>query len=188
MSRSSSVSAAVAMGVASFLILGVPRSAQQPARGRPLAIEDYYRIQTVGGPAISPNGRWVAFTVSTRIEDDNSTRTETFVVSADASSRPSRVVHYGKDVASPAWPADNRLEYAAERQRWTIDPASVTTPPVKATPLPNGAVFNADRTAIAFAKEKPQPKKDRTYASDFEKRHEDRFKGVTFDWKDFQRD
>ena len=36
--------------------------------------------------------------------------------------------------------------------------------------------------------EKPQPKADPTYASDFEKRHQERFKGVTFDWKDFQRD
>ena len=37
-------------------------TAQQPGRGRPLAIEDYYRIQTVGSPSISPNGRWVVFT------------------------------------------------------------------------------------------------------------------------------
>jgi hypothetical protein len=71
------------------------------ARARPLAIEDYYRIPTVGSPAISPNGRWVAFTIATRIEDDNSTRTETFVVAADGSVRPTRVVHYGKDVTSP---------------------------------------------------------------------------------------
>jgi dipeptidyl aminopeptidase/acylaminoacyl peptidase len=28
----------------------------------------------------------------------------------------------------------------------------------------------------------------RAYASEFEKRHEERFKGVAFDWKDFQRD
>src|SRR5262245_38828106 len=107
-------------------------AAQSRAAGRPLAIEDYYRIQTVGSPSISPNGRWVAFTVSTRIEDDNSTRVETFVVSADASTKPSRVVHYGKDVTSPSWTADSRLEYAAERQRWTIDPASLAAPPAKA--------------------------------------------------------
>ena len=36
--------------------------------------------------------------------------------------------------------------------------------------------------------EKPQPKAEPKYASDFEKRHQERFKGVTFDWKDFQRD
>ena len=67
------------IGVALLLAAasGIRADAQPPARGRPLAIEDYYRIQTVAAPSISPNGRWVVFAVSTRIEDDNSTRTET---------------------------------------------------------------------------------------------------------------
>jgi dipeptidyl aminopeptidase/acylaminoacyl peptidase len=171
--------------LAVFQLSGI---AQQPPRARPLAIEDYYRIPTVGSPAISPNGRWVVFTVATRIEDDNSTRTETFVVAADGSVRPTRVVHYGKDVTSPSWAADSRLEYAAERQRWTIDPSNLSAAPLKAIGMPPGAVPSADGKSIAFAKEKPQPKKERLYASDFERRHEERFKGVMFDWKDFQRD
>ena len=32
------------------------------------------------------------------------------------------------------------------------------------------------------------PAKAPSAASEFEKRHQERFKGVTFDWKDFQRD
>jgi dipeptidyl aminopeptidase/acylaminoacyl peptidase len=177
-----------AIGLAFGALLSVTVAAQQAARGRALAIEDYYRVQTVASPSIAPNGRWVAFTVATRIEDDNSTRTETFVVPSDGSAAPTRVVHYGKDVTNPTWTGDSRLEYAAERQHWTIDPAAPSAAPVKAIALPAGAVFSADRTSIAFAKEKPQTKKERQYASDFEKRHEERFKGVTFDWKDFQRD
>ena len=35
---------------------------------RPLTIEDYYRIQTVGSPTLSDDGRTVTFTVSTRVE------------------------------------------------------------------------------------------------------------------------
>jgi dipeptidyl aminopeptidase/acylaminoacyl peptidase len=181
-----SVAAGLALGIAAAV--STTGAAQSPARGRALAIEDYYRFQTVASPAISPDGRWVVFTVSTRIEDDNSTRTETFVVRSDASAKPVRVVHYGKDVTSPTWTGDSRLEYTAERQHWTIDPAAPSAAPVRAAALPAGAVFSTDRKSIAFAKEQPQPKKDRVYASDFEKRHEERFKGVTFDWKDFQRD
>jgi dipeptidyl aminopeptidase/acylaminoacyl peptidase len=49
-------------------------------------------------------------------------------------------------------------------------------------------VLSADEKWIAIAKDKPQPKKDNVYASEFERRHEERFKGVSFDWKDFQRD
>src|SRR3989441_5016944 len=168
--------------------LGTIGAAQPSARGRALAIEDYYRIQTVASPSISPNGRWVAFTVATRIEDDNSTRTETFVVAADGSGQPTRVVHYGKDVTSPSWSGKSRLEYGAERQRWTIDPSNPSDAPVNAVGMPAAAVLSADGKSIAFAKEKPQLKRERVYASEFERRHEERFKGVTFDWKDFQRD
>jgi dipeptidyl aminopeptidase/acylaminoacyl peptidase len=175
-------------GLIALATMQLSGMAQQGARGRALAIEDYYRIQTVANPSISPNGRWVTYTVSTRIEDDNSTRTETFVVRSDGSARPNRVVHYGKDVASPSWTPDSRLEYAAERQHWTIDPSMLSAAPVKTMAMPPGAVLSGDSKWIAFAKEKPGPKKERTYASDFERRHEERFKGVMFDWKDFQRD
>jgi dipeptidyl aminopeptidase/acylaminoacyl peptidase len=163
-------------------------TAQQAGRGRALAIEDYYRIQTVASASIAPDGRWVAFTVATRVEEDNSTRTEAFVVASDGSSRPARIVHYGKDVTNPSWTPASRLEYTAERQRWTADPSMPSAPPVRAAAAPAGAVLSADAKWMAFAKEKPLPKKERAYASDFERRHDERFKGVTFDWKDFQRD
>ena len=173
-----------AVVLATFELSGLAQ--QAPARR--LAIEDYYRVQTVAGPSISPDGRWVIFTVSTRIEEDNSTRAETFMAPSDASAKPARLAHYGKDISGASWTSDGRLEYSAERERWTLDPQKLSTPPVKAVPLPSGAVFSADAKWIAYAKDKPQPKKERIYASDFEKRHEERFKGVTFDWKDFQRD
>ncbi len=177
---------------AAFVIvtLQLTTAEQQTARatGRALAIEDYYRIQTVASPAISPDGRWVVFTVATRIEEDNSTRTEVHLAPSDASAKPRRITHYGKDVASPSWTDDSRLRYSADRQQWTVDPSNAASVPVRAAATPAGAVVSADGKWIAFAKDKPQPKKETTYASDFERRHEERFKGVTFDWKDFQRD
>jgi len=102
--------------------------AQQPAWA-PMVFEDYYRLQAVGSPAISPSGRWVVFAVSTRIEDDNSTRTETFVVPADASARPVRVAHFGRDISNASWSMDSRLEFAAERERWSLDPQNLSMPP-----------------------------------------------------------
>ena len=53
-------------------------AASQARHGRALAIEDYYRIKSVGDPQISPNGRWVAYTVSTRIEEDNTNAIDTY--------------------------------------------------------------------------------------------------------------
>jgi dipeptidyl aminopeptidase/acylaminoacyl peptidase len=155
--------------------------------GRPLAIEDYYRVQTVANPQISPNGRWVAYTVATRIEEDNGTRTEAYIVSADGGT-PRRVLHYGKDVANARWAGDDRLEYTADRQQWRIDPASESAPPARTDSLPEAAATSADGAWVAFAREKPAAKKEARHASEFERKHEERFKGVTFDWKDFQRD
>jgi dipeptidyl aminopeptidase/acylaminoacyl peptidase len=176
-------------GLAVFAVVQLAPAAEQArATGRPLAIEDYYRIQTVGNPEISPDGRWVVFTVGTRIEEDNSTRTEVHLVPTDGSARPRRVVHYGKDVTSASWTDDNRLQYSADRQQWTVDPANPAAVPAKTTALPSGGVLSADKKWIALAKDKPVPKKDAPATSEFERRHEERFKGVQFDWKDFQRD
>jgi dipeptidyl aminopeptidase/acylaminoacyl peptidase len=175
--------------------------AQQSPPGRALTIEDYYRIQAVGSPAISPAGRWVSFTISARIEEDNSTRTETWVVSTDGTSKPWRVLHYGHDVTGARWAVDDRLEYGADRQRWSIDPSHSGAPPVKAGALGGGGrggrggggdqaagVPSPDGKWVATAIDKPQTRRDPEYAGDFERRHEERFKGAIFDWKDFQRD
>ena len=181
------VGAAILIGAA----LQVSPDARQgtPSGQRPLAIEDYYRVQTVANPQISPSGRWVAYTVATRIEEDNGTRTEAYIVPADGGA-PRRILHYGKDVASPRWSwcEEDCLEYTVDRQQWRIDPARESAPPARTESLPDAAATSPDGAWIAFAREKPAAKKEPRYASEFERKHEERFKGVTFDWKDFQRD
>jgi dipeptidyl aminopeptidase/acylaminoacyl peptidase len=191
----------VALVVAS---VSAPVARQQAPAGRALTLEDYYRIQTVGSAAISPGGRWVSFTVSTRIEEDNSTRTETWLVPADGSSKPRRLLHYGRDITGARWMDNDRLEYAADFQQWTANPQNPGAPPVKsaaARPRPpaggrgtggDGAssirVPSPDGQWVATTVDKPQPRREPASRTDFERRHEERFKGVTFDWKDFQRD
>lgn len=175
--------------------------AAQP-RGRALAIEDYYRIQTVGATAISPSGDWVVYTVSARIEDDNTTHTETHLVRTDGITPPQRVLHYGRDVSNPRWAHDGWLRYTADREEWTVEPGK-GEPPLKTVRLPPGAVVSPDGEWIASARDKPATpptpatsatsatsatKTPPQAATDFERRHEERFKGATFDWKDFQRD
>src|SRR5688572_23154287 len=130
----------------------------QEAR-RPLAIEDYYKVLTVTNPQISPDGKTVRFSVTTRGESDNGTRTETFVVPADGSARPSKVE---SATAGRGGRGGGRGGGAA-------------------VPSPDGK-WQVRTQEKALVKTEPK------YASDFEKRHQERFKGVTFDWKDFQRD
>ena len=65
--------------------------------------------ENMGGGMYSPDGRWVSYTVSIRVEEDNSTLTETWVVPADGSDQPQRVLHRGQDVSSPSWTDESRL-------------------------------------------------------------------------------
>ncbi len=46
------------------------------ATSRRVNAEDYYRVKSVGAPRLSPDGRWVAFTVTQAVEATNATSTE----------------------------------------------------------------------------------------------------------------
>src|SRR5690606_31613406 len=85
----------VVLPLAVVICLSAVTLAQQSsAGGRALTIEDYYRIRNVGSPSISPNGRWVAFTVTTRVEDEknaNRTASEGWYVPIDGAARPAQI-------------------------------------------------------------------------------------------------
>ena len=96
-----SASRVVRRGVVSFALSSVAAlgvSAQSPT-GRPLAIEDYYRVKTVGNPELSPDGKWVAFTVSTRVEATNDNTSEVWLVPSDGSAPARRVSADGANAA-----------------------------------------------------------------------------------------
>ena len=178
------------------LLLAAPAAAQSgtaSVRGepalRPLVIEDYYRLKDVGAPRISPDGQWVTYTVSLPIEETNGTQEESWVVRADGSAGPVHLRHEGGDVRDPGWSDDGRLRYTAKDSTvWLVDPAQPTRSPTRAAddepdgvPGPTGG-WIARVTEIPV---NPPPERDLT---PFERRHEERFEGVAFDWYPFVRD
>src|SRR5688572_6075613 len=128
----------VVLGLALGVALAWPPifvAGQAPrATGRALAIEDYYRIQTVGGVQFSPDSRWISFTASTRVEENQANRSEAYVVPADGSAAARRIQHEGRDVTGLGWTADNRIQFTANQQVWTIDPATPASAPVAGAP------------------------------------------------------
>ncbi|MBK8058787.1 MAG: PD40 domain-containing protein [Gemmatimonadetes bacterium] len=180
--------------------LASPVAAQSGAANTPnaraLRVEDFYRLKSVGAPALSPDGRWVAFALTTRLEATNAEPSEVWLVPADASAPARRVSPEGSHATAPAWSADGQLQYVADNKGWRLDPAApaqVTEyerPPSRRNgagggeltlPAPNGAVTASLRNV-------PPAPRARATLTDFEQRHEARFKGVQFDWLDFQRD
>src|SRR5215218_9846129 len=83
--------AAALVSLSAFPARGQSAPGAQPARGRPLAIEDFYRLKTVGSPELSPDGRWVAYVVSTRVEATNAETGAAWLVASDASKPALRV-------------------------------------------------------------------------------------------------
>jgi dipeptidyl aminopeptidase/acylaminoacyl peptidase len=189
------------------LFLASSMSGQAPKRA--LTIEDYYQIKTIGDVAISPDGTRVVLTESTRIEEDNTTTIETLVVDLDG-SRVRRITHAGANVANPRWTDDNMLSYSlnarvnsavfvgpggptesaaprpnASRFKIALEPPNAD--PVAAPAAPAGVV-SADGKWIAAAKDGPRPVVEEAAATEFEKRHANRFKGRSFDWMRFQSD
>lgn len=179
----------------------------QAGNRRPLAIEDYYRLQSIGSPALSPNAQWISFTLSTRVEESNGNATEVWLVPFDASAPARRVSPAGVSAGLQWWREDGRLVFTADGQPMTLDPATPDSVEVGGTPAAEGgrggrggrgggrggaaagtAVQSPDGAWNFVVRDVPPPKRERAYESDFDKRHQERFKGVQFDWLAYQRD
>jgi len=162
------------------------------AAGRALQAEDFYRLRTPGAPQLSPDGRWVAFTVTSRVEATNEDPSEVWLAAADGRTPPGRVSAAGRDATAPRWNANGTLRWVAGTREFTLDPAA----PARVTEGPRAGASNGRSTtlpaprggAVAVLRDVPVPPHPGSALTDFERRHEERFKGVQFDWLDFQRD
>jgi dipeptidyl aminopeptidase/acylaminoacyl peptidase len=158
---------------------------------RALAIDDYYRVRTVGAPRLAPTGEWVAFTVSSRVEATNAEPGEVWLASSDGRMPARRISRDGADAAAPVWEGA-RLVFRSGGRRWQVDPArpdslidlGAITPPNPAETFiaaPVGA-------RAVLLKDLPAPPLPADTRTEFERRHDARFQGRQFDWLNFQRD
>jgi dipeptidyl aminopeptidase/acylaminoacyl peptidase len=190
----------------------VPSFAQGTQK-RPLAIEDYYRIKTIGGVSLSPDGKFVAFTVSTRLEENNGTNVEAWLVPWDGSAPARRISETGASVSGLSWDGAGMLRFNTSGASWvvmnpTAPEATRYTPPAGAATAAAGGggrggrggggagggnaapteVTSPDGNWFFSVRDVPPPAKPADNSTEFEKRHASRFKGIQFDWLDYQRD
>ncbi|CAN5554929.1 S9 family peptidase [soil metagenome] len=91
----------------------VPLSAQTK---RPLQIDDIYNLLTVRDPQRSPDGQWVAYTVTRSIKATDKNDTDVWMVSWDGRQQV-RLTHTPDSETSPRWSPDNRyLAFVSSRQ------------------------------------------------------------------------
>src|SRR5277367_4016050 len=77
--------------------------------GRPLDLEDYYRIETASAPAISPDGRWVVFVRTNVIEAENRRHTELWISPSDGSVPAVKLTDVAISGSVPRWSPDGKL-------------------------------------------------------------------------------
>lgn len=103
--------AIAAIGVRAFaLALAVPLAlAAAPAAGqakRPMTVDDQFRMAQPGAPQLSPDGRWLLFTVERMSLAENSRSSTTWLAATDGAAPPRELLRDGD--SSPMWSPTSR--------------------------------------------------------------------------------
>ena len=167
---------------------------------RPLEIEDYYRLKSVGSPAISPDGSRVAFAVTSVLEDENDRYSEIWLANADGSGEPMRLTSPSFSASNPAWTPDGGHLYFSSRRPaptgessggpWFLRMDGSVGEAFQIEGLDGSPNFSPDGRWIVFTRavlppgDRPRP----TYDTDFERRTAERFDGRVYDWMNYRFD
>src|SRR6266850_2415111 len=91
-----------------YVVSGFSRTSTLSAQSRrPLTPDDIFELKTVGDPRISPDGAWVAYTVSTMDRKEDNSDTDIYMV-ATTGGDPIRLTSSKKPESGPRWSPDGR--------------------------------------------------------------------------------
>jgi dipeptidyl aminopeptidase/acylaminoacyl peptidase len=173
--------------------------------GRPIQLEDYYKIEGAAAPAISPDGRWVVFARSTIIEATNQRHTELWIAPADGSSPATKLLPGEGASSNPKWSPDGKLLAFSrgggrggggragrggggeEGSEWFLHMDQRGGEPFHIAGVSGAPIFSPDNKWIAFVKRTPPPVETKEL-SPTEKQLAERFKGKAFDWVNYRSD
>jgi dipeptidyl aminopeptidase/acylaminoacyl peptidase len=133
---------------------------------RPLAVDDLFSVRRVGGPQVSPDGAWIAYTVShTSLEDERSYTRIWMVPAAGGEAVP--LTAEKKSASSPDWSPDGKyVSFLAERdggetQVWVLDRRGGEAFPLTDVKQGVGGYdWSPDGTRLLLSIRDPEPEED----------------------------
>jgi dipeptidyl aminopeptidase/acylaminoacyl peptidase len=133
-----------------LLVLALACSAASAQTFRQFTISDLLKVRRVGDPQLSPDGKWIAYTVTDIDKTANRGIPQIYLVPVTGGEP--KLLGTGLRSSSPRWSPDGKwIAYASGGQIWTINVASGETK--KITNISTGAsdpVWSPDGTMIAF--------------------------------------
>lgn len=152
---------ALATALAAGASLPIAAHAQSP---RPITSNDIYRLRDVGAGRISPDGQWVAYTVTTVDSAKDKSDSDVWMVNWEG-TRTLKMAGSPDGESNPRWSPDNRyLSFVSGRyeskggQIWLLDRAGGEA--VRLTDLKGGVSeyeWSPDGTRIAVVSHDPDP-------------------------------
>ncbi len=141
-------------------------------------VNDLINLKRVGDPQVSPDGKWVAYTVGVVDKAANKTLTQIYMMGIDGSNQKP-VTNGTASSSSPRWSPDGKwLAFTTGGQIWTIKPDGSDRKQV--TKLSSGAgqpVWSPDGKWIAFSSDVyPECKDDACNESEDEKAEKSKVK------------
>jgi dipeptidyl aminopeptidase/acylaminoacyl peptidase len=167
---------------------------------RSLAYEDFYRIESPGQVALSPDGRRAVFVRTTVLEEENRTHAELWLADASARAAPFRLTSPSTEATSPRWSPDGRLLAFSSRRAVAGEEDGGTVwflrmdAPGEAFRIPGVGgipVFDPTNRWIAFTRAVPPPgprPEGPAPATEAERKIAERFDGRAFDWMGYRYD
>jgi len=108
-----------------LLVFGAGTALAEDSAPHPFSVHDMLAMNRLGDPQVSPDGKWVAFNVSTPDVEANNSRTNLWLASLDGKVTRQLTNNSASD-RNPRWADDNTLFFLSSRsgssQIWQINP------------------------------------------------------------------